>query len=116
MCNGGTVSDAQSPINGQAIPDLNNTATSTFGGSDGGRYLRGSTTSGTAQADRAPNFEIQQSATSQGANGGTVNDGSTANYSPWMKNYYLCDSFRWRYTGGEVRPLTYTVKWIMRIK
>jgi len=37
-CNGGTVSDVESPINGQTIPTLN---------SGGNRMLRGSTTSGT---------------------------------------------------------------------
>lgn len=36
-CNGGTLSDASSPFNGQAIPDLNVTQ----------RFLRGKTTSGT---------------------------------------------------------------------
>jgi hypothetical protein len=117
LCNGGTVSDPESPLNGQPIPDLNNTASGTFGGSAGGRYLRGSTTSGVTQADRAPNFEIEQSATNQGTQAGTVsNDGATTSYSGWLRNYYLDDSFRWRYTGGEVRPVSYTVRWIMRIK
>ncbi len=35
-CNGGTISDADSPMNGQSIPDMNTTK----------RFIRGSTTSG----------------------------------------------------------------------
>jgi hypothetical protein len=40
-CNGQTLSDAGSPLNGQVIPNLNST----------GYFLRGSTTSGTLQAE-----------------------------------------------------------------
>ncbi|MCS6982472.1 MAG: hypothetical protein NZM65_09810, partial [Flavobacteriales bacterium] len=117
-CNGGTVSDPESPLNGQPIPDLNNTPSGTFGTPSGGYYLRGTTgTTGVTQSDRAPDFQIEQSATNQGTQAGTVsNDGSTSNYSPWLRNYYLDDSLRWRYINGEVRPVTYTVRWIMRIK
>jgi hypothetical protein len=117
-CNGGTVSDPESPINGQPIPNLNNIPSGTFGTPSGGYYLRGTTgTTGTTQSDRAPDFQIEQSANSQGTQSGTVNnDGATSNYSPWLRNYYLDDSLRWRYVNGEVRPVTYTVRWIMRIK
>lgn len=117
LCDGTAISDADSPMNGQTVPNLNS-ATSTFGNASG-RYLRGSTTSGTSLADRAPDFEIQQSSSNQGTEQGEVfNDGSTTNYSGWLNNYYSSDSFRWRYKGGggEVRPLTYTVLWIIRIK
>lgn len=41
-CNGQTVSDASSPLNGQALPDLN----SQLWGGGRGHYLRGGTTSG----------------------------------------------------------------------
>jgi hypothetical protein len=41
-CNGGTVNDISSPLNGQAIPDLNSQV---YAG-DRGRYLRGGTVSG----------------------------------------------------------------------
>lgn len=117
-CNGGTISDSESPINGQSIPNLNNVPTGTFGTPSGGYYLRGTTgTTGGTQADRSPNLEINQSSTSQGVGSGTVsNDGATQNFSGWLNNYYWDDSFRWRFVGGEVRPVTYTVRWIMRIK
>ncbi|MFA5857622.1 MAG: hypothetical protein WC955_00995 [Elusimicrobiota bacterium] len=45
-CTGGTVSDAASPINGQAIPNLNSQV---YAGSRG-RYIRGGTTSGSTNA------------------------------------------------------------------
>jgi hypothetical protein len=40
-CNGQTLSDANSPLNGQVIPNLNNS-----GGAATNRFLRGNTTSG----------------------------------------------------------------------
>jgi len=116
-CNGQVLSDAESPLNGQTIPNLNSGANSTFGTTTNvGRYLRGSTSSGSYQSDVLPNFQIEQSSTDQGANGGTSNNGSTADYSPWMNNYYSNDSFRWRYIDREVRPLSYTIVWIMKVK
>jgi hypothetical protein len=117
-CNGQTLSDAQSPLNGQVIPNLNSGANSTFGGTTNvGRYLRGSTTSGAFQQDVLPNFEINQSNVNQGTQQGTVaNDGSNNNFSDWLRNYYLDDSIRWRYNNREVRPLSYTVVWIMRVR
>lgn len=116
-CNGQTLSDAASPLNGQVIPNLNSGGNSTYGGTtNAGRFLRGSTSSGSFQQDILPSLDIDQSSSNQGSNGGATNDGSTANYSGWMKNYYLDDSFRWRYIDREVRPLSFTVVWIMKVK
>ncbi|MCX7650236.1 MAG: hypothetical protein N2050_06750 [Flavobacteriales bacterium] len=117
-CNGGTVSDSESPINGQPIPNLNNTPSGTFGTPSGGYYLRGTTgTTGGTQADRTANFEINQDNVNDGCQICSITaDGASTAYTGWMRNYYLDDRIRIRYTGGEVRPVTYTVRWIMRIK
>jgi hypothetical protein len=117
-CNGQVLADGESPLNGQTIPNLNAGANSTYGGTTNvGRYLRGATTSGAFQADFLPSLQIEQSGTNQGTGAGSVaNNGSTNTYSGWLRNYYLDDSIRWRYTDREVRPLSYTVVWIMRVK
>lgn len=119
-CNGGTVSDASSPINGMAIPNLNSNADSPFesGTNNGGRYLRGSTTSGTMQSDQIPNFEINQSDTDSGVENGSVYaSGTNTNYSDWLNQYYSHDRIRIRYNESQqVRPLSMTVVWIMRVK
>ena len=49
-CNGQTLSDAESPYNGQTIPDLNGS-----GGATANRFLRGAATSGTTRADNIRN-------------------------------------------------------------
>ncbi len=117
-CNGQTLSDGASPLNNTVIPNLNSGANSTFGGTtNAGRYLRGATSSGSFQNDVLPSIYLEQSASDQGSNGGNyLADGTSSNYAPWIKNYYSNDSFRGRFTDREVRPLSYTVVWIMRVK
>jgi len=116
-CNGQTISDAMSPYNGVAVPNLNSNVTSTFGGtSGGGRFLRGATTSGTMQADQMADIEMNGDASSSSTSLTRNNDGSTSNYSAWFEYYYAGDRMRWRYANREVRPVAMTVVWIIRVK
>lgn len=112
QCNGQTLSDAASVYNGQVIPDLNASV-----GGDISRFLRGSTTSGTMQAqDVQPhnhtvtsngNLIAQNPSTilSGGFSGGG-NYANTGNGSVTVNNS----------TGSETRPANMSVIWIMRVK
>lgn len=88
-CNGQTLSDADSPYNGQIIPNLN--------GSGGGtqRFLRGSTTSGTTGGS-----ETHQHSTTSGSGGLGLASGTE---SPS--------------TGlTSTLPSYYEIVWIIRVK
>lgn len=128
-CNGQTIVDASSPLNGQVVPDLNG----------GRRFLRGGATSGTLEADalqshrhadaghghtmERPGWRDGDSVTPlvmlhnqpsaillPGLNGavstGVANIGNPTN-DP------ASSAVR---TAGETRPLNMSVVWIMRIK
>jgi len=99
-CNGQVLSDADSVYNGQTIPDLNGD----------GRFLRGSSTSGTLQAD-----EFKSHTHTVGMNNldwplaYTSVSGTTANPAAGCA---LLSS-----TGGsETRPINMAVVWVMRVK
>lgn len=116
-CNGQTLSDGASPLNGQVIPNLNAGGNSVFGGTTGaGRYLRGSTSSGSFQNDQMPDYELDQTSDNVGSTDGLMAYGTTNAYSDWRETFYACDGQRGRFNGREVRPLSYTVVWIMKVK
>jgi hypothetical protein len=105
-CNGQTVTDSASPLNGQLLPNLNGD----------GRFLRGSASSGTMQADdfkshshamNGTNVDIVTVVPSGGdqtiphGGGGGLFGATTGTAS----------------TGGsETRPVNMSVVWIIRIK
>ncbi len=105
-CNGGTVSDSSSPINGSPIPNLNGE----------GRFLRGGTTSGTMQADELKNHThkvISSWVSGNRTEWHVVADWTDANDGPTdEKNGPSLTSTG----GGETRPINMSVIWIMKIK
>ena len=135
-CNGGTVNDAASPINNQAIPNLNS-----------GRFLRGSGASGTLQDDQMqghihntntvqPNILLGnfQPEPNQGWWAGHPQDqrGGLAQWTQaggGFQSIYRQDAHSHTVTqpvndgangnprfGTETRPSNMSVVWIMRIK
>lgn len=109
-CNGQTLSDADSPLDGQTIPDLN-------GSSGLQRFLRGALTSGTVggedqhtlTASELPNYTVLSPGLDwNGGDPNLPNDGS-AEYGEREVNF----------GGGQAhenRPPFYEVVWIMRVK
>jgi len=120
-CDGQTINDTESPYNGTATPNLNATFTTEAGvASSAGRFLRGSTTSGTLSSDKTNN--VAQIG-SNGANGcglcdvnipqdGTYPAGNTPGYDRNNAN----TSARLRHRAVETTPGNMTVVWIMRVK
>ena len=115
QCNGGTVSDAASPMNGAIIPNLNSATTSQSGDASRGRFLRGSTTSGLYEGDNSNNLEwINHDDSGNGDsndylpdNGGTVT----------IRNYSTSgDRYQAELDGTETRVTNMSVRWIIRIK
>lgn len=119
-CVGGTINDANSPINGRPIPNLNNNTTSVSGDVSRGRFLRGATTSGLFQNDDANNFEqVQASDTDQGTINGVNTIDDDGNWSSWMatsRDGGDRDPLRFRVAGIENRVTNMSVRWIMRIR
>jgi hypothetical protein len=110
-CNGQTISDADSPMNGQAVPDLNNQVYA------GGRgyYIRGGSTSGNVNAStylggNANKYNFSYSGSNYyGVNYGRVADsenGSTNNYNASSNNLGL----------GYFQVAAMTVVHIMKVK
>lgn len=121
-CNGQTISDAESPLNGQTLPNLNGTfTTGASTTSSAGRFLRGTTgATGTLEADQSNSFAQVQMVNSGTPNSlGPVSVPDNGNWSGWVTDYYLTtsdDAIRFRNHGRETRPGAMTVRWIMRIK
>ncbi len=123
-CNGQTISDTDSPFNGQAIPDLNGE----------GRFLRGGTTSGEYQEDQMQSHkhndsghQHQNSLPTGGA--GSANPGAAYNWA--AQTYYWSSDISYANLGDptdsgtgageprhgdETRPKNMSVVWIIRIK
>ena len=102
LCNGATLSDSESPLNGQIIPNLNGD----------GRFLRGSTTSGTVQS--ASNL-IQHS------NGTIAYYQSTSNFDAATSigasvPYPATNTAATGFSNYPMRPVNMSVTWIMRVK
>ncbi|MDD5309779.1 MAG: hypothetical protein PHU25_20880 [Deltaproteobacteria bacterium] len=111
-CNGQTLADAGSPLNGQVIPNLNSAVSAGLKG----YFLRGNTTSGSTETDLVENHTH-----------GFVEQGFSYDSNCWSHNscsggytIYTTDTSRTTADnnggGGETRPYSYSVVWIMRVK
>lgn len=105
-CNGGVVSDSDSPINGKAIPNLNGEK----------RFLRGGSTAGALEADELKSHTHQ--VISSWPSGNATEWHVVANWSdPGEGPTSDMDGPSLTDTGGtETRPINMTVIWIMKIK
>jgi len=109
-CNGQTLNDGESPLNGQVIPDLN-------GSSGAQRFLRGSTTSGTVGGEDTHTLTIDEmpSHTHTVQRGGDQANGSYEGTSSIQNGTVTSGA-----TGGgsphNNLPSYYEVVWIMRVK
>ena len=113
-CDGGVLSDSDSPYNGQTLPDLN-----------GGIFLRGDTTSGgtggsatmahthtTALETDGGNFSIDTNRSTDGANESRSLKITTTTTALTNLNRFNTSSA----SNAENRPPFYNVVWIMRVK
>jgi len=91
-CNGQLLSDGESPLDGQAIPDLNS----------GQLFLRGATASGGTGGAEVHAHDVDLSGTSAGDPG--ASGGSTV---PWAT---------YPTTSASSLPPHYEVVWVMRVK
>lgn len=114
-CNGQTIADAASPMNGQAVPNLNSATTSESGDASRGRFLRGHTTSGFFQTDQANNLDwINHDDSGNGDTNDFLDDDGTV---ITIRNYSTSgDRLQCNVDGVETRVTNMTVRWIMRIK
>lgn len=111
-CDGSVIADAASPMNGQNVPDLNGEY----------RFLRGSSTSGTEQADAMQGHH--HSCTGKSETDGTNTYGHQTGGVHIFEGY-AADTVTAPITDGangtprtayETRPRNMFVIWIMRIK
>ncbi|MBM4254172.1 MAG: tail fiber protein [Deltaproteobacteria bacterium] len=102
LCNGSTLSDSESPLNGQLIPNLNLDA----------RFLRGSTVSGTVQS--ASNL-IQHSNGTIGLYQSTSNFDAASSIGSSV-SYPGAASSTTGFSNYPMRPVNMSVNWIMRVK
>ncbi len=110
-CNGQTISDPQSVYNGRTVPNLNST----------GRFLRGSTTSGTLQNDAFQGHIHNLSRETPMNFGGTVTSGPSTDH--WFGTQANSISVPANdgvngepRTATETRPINMAVVWIIKIK
>tara|TARA_Y100000310_G_scaffold337170_1_gene423560 strand:+ start:518 stop:1012 length:495 start_codon:yes stop_codon:yes gene_type:complete len=90
-CNGQAISDADSPMNGQTLPNLNNS-----GGSATNRFLRGGTTSGGTGGSETHNHTFTSTFSAAGSGTDVLSNQNT--------------------NSTSTLPSYYAVVWVMRIK
>ena len=95
-CKGQTLTDSQSPLNGQQIPDLNGVSGNTR------RFLRGAQTSGGQGGSDTHSHSVAPPGTHPWNNSGTQSDG-------WSGGSVVSGV-------GSSLPTYYEVVWIMRVK
>jgi len=119
-CDGQTLSDAASPLNGRVLPNLNGGGSAPNGAATRGYFLRGHSSSGLFESDQGNTYaQIEQSNTNQGTTTGTVSIPVNGSWSGWMRQWYQTtggDSLRFRNQGWETRPRNMSVIYIMRVK
>ena len=99
-CNGQSISDAGSPMNGQTVPDLN-------GSSETQRFLRGATSSGGTGGSETHSHTGTTS--QQTFTGGTENHTQSGNQS-------INHTHTFTTSEESTLPSYYEVVWIIRIK
>jgi hypothetical protein len=108
-CNGQTLSDSQSVYNGKAIPNLNGE----------GRFLRGSSSSGTTQEMDWKSFYVKSEQTTY------QHDAFVIPKSGWNTNPGIYggswgvgqpNSLSFAFDDSEIRPKNMSVVWIMKVK
>ncbi|MAH49948.1 hypothetical protein CMI37_29285 [Candidatus Pacearchaeota archaeon] len=105
-CNGQTISDADSPINGMTLPNLHTAVEETHG-----RFLRGQVEGGATGQTEGSQIKAHIHNNQYGASGSRESMGAGSEFG-WPPTNRNVDS-----TGGsESRPVSFTVCWIMRIK
>lgn len=97
-CNGQVLSDADSPLNGQMIPNLNNS-----GGGAANRFLRGATTSGGTGGSETHTHAFAATL------GDTDRTGADT-------NHYGFSSATTATNSTSTLPSYYSVIWCMRVK
>ena len=102
-CNGQVLSDADSPINGQTIPNLNNS-----GGGGSNRYLRGATTSG-ATGGATTNSHTETINTASFYTGANADSAAPCSGDHYHTITYTTDTV-------ASQPPYYNVVFIMRVK
>lgn len=125
-CDGQTLSDANSPMNGQVIPNLNGNG---LGANSPGHtakvqmFLRGGTTSGTGQQDAFQGHWHQIDYHTAGGVSGSIGaagaDTAFASFSTSRVragNAFSDGSNGTPRTASETRPSNMSVVWIMRVK
>jgi hypothetical protein len=119
-CNGQTVNDSDSPLNGETLPDLNNPKESW---NAYGAFLRGALNSGVWGDDQFQGFKMDTSYGS-GFNRRNLTGNSYNAQTMWFGSYgkIYADTFvndgtngdpR---TGAETTPVYMTVVWIIKVK
>lgn len=116
-CNGQTLSLAGSPYNGATLPNLNGALTADSGTATKGRFLRGHTASGQVEADQDNSVQYVRTAGDDGAPVGSnvtlPANGGEVRTSTWYEGSR--DSMFFKRFGREVRPLNFSVVWIIRV-
>lgn len=108
-CNGQTINDSDSPLDGQTIPDLNGD----------NRFLRGDSTSGLSGGTEEHNHQWLNSRDSWQSDGSTTeslnipkrDEGSATDFYPLEPG--TTDAYT---KNTDTKPPYYSVVWIMRIK
>jgi len=104
-CDGTAISDSDSPMNGQTLPDFNTDVET----AQGGRFVRGATTSGTSQDDQNLSHThryVQPDSTDEVNEIGSINCWDTWDNSATTSSQ----------GGDEMRPNNMSCVMIMRIK
>jgi len=104
-CNGQELNDPESPYYRRTIPNLNSA-----NGYEGGKFLRGGTTSGVTQEASEIHHETTWGHNNQIKNAdGQYNSGSTSIYQTGNNGSYASPWYK-------LRPINMSVVWIMRVK
>lgn len=100
-CDGSAISDADSPYNGETLPDLNGGVESTHG-----RFLRGRGSGATGQVEGSANKSHTH----------TYNNRSGGAQTPGSGHSSVVAGNTGSSGGAEARPVSFIIVWIMRIK
>ncbi len=116
LCDGSQITDPTSPLQFSSTPNLNGNTVSLSGDVSGGRFLRGSTVSGSFQQDQTNNlFRISSSASPGGASTVILNQNGAVGFIE-TDDAFGNDLYSFQLRGIETRVTNMSVIWIVRIK